>query len=288
MRFKYWTIQVVPDPVRIGTVGAGVIVVDPNSMDVRARVITNERRLPREFIARKGVHQWLRDLESRINHAATEQTRLELDRAAGVDAYVARLARQMNNVIRIDPPRFASGRSIDQLTDFLFDQFIGPESSEVRATGLRSVRRKISEEYGAHESVARILRVQPSLYIGHRQKSLDFAVAGEEGEAVYELTQAFSFTGEPNSGVRDKIESWTWGIDTLRSRGGKLEIAGENQLQLGKSATVIAVIEPPVNEAQQLLYEAATAEWESLGIRQVRQNDLRSHVNHLESKIRSA
>lgn len=288
MRFKYWTIRVGFGGLRVGSVGAGIIVTAPDQGISKMRMISSLDSLPRSLEARKPVIEWLRALEKEVN-GFEGAPQLELDHRASVETMIDRLARQMHNVIRIDKPRTASGESLAAITDLLFTQMIGGDSRPAVRRERNQILSEIRAAYSARPLVSERLVERPDLIVGHRDNLVDFAVLEDDSSDVYEISHAFSFvsTSNPRSLIAN-VDSWTWGVDTLRSSGAQLRLAEGKTINIAETTPVVAVVSPPETDEQREIYARATAEWPQLKVQAITPAELEAHALSLSITIQSA
>lgn len=289
MRFTYWTIQAGFGGMRVGSVGVGIIVTAPDLGASRMKIISGLDALPKNLGPRKPVMEWLRRLEKDVNSFGSEP-QLGIDHPASVETMVNRLTRQMHNIIQIDKARPASGESLVEVTELLFSQMIvGEDSKPVIQRGRNQILGAVRAAYGSHPAVAERLVEKPELIVGHRHNQLDFAVVENESSGIYEVSHAFSFVASSNpQSLVANVDSWTWGVDTLRNSGGQLRLAGEKVINIDDETPVLAVISPPETDEQRDIFARATAEWSQLGIRAITPAEMVAHVSTLEKLILSA
>ena len=113
---QYWTIRYVPDPVRVDTVGVGVVVA--GATDAAARFVTSVSEIPdiggdREsfFIALEGFQE-------------------EVNALPGTDVapFIERTRRQSYNTLQVDAPRLAAGTNVEAALDDLYMRMIARPS----------------------------------------------------------------------------------------------------------------------------------------------------------------
>lgn len=186
----------------------------------KMRMISSLDGLPRSLEAGKPVIEWLRALEKELNDFESAP-QLELDHRHSAATMIDRLVHQMHNVIRIDKSRTASGESSAAITCLLFTQMIAGDPKPAVRRERYQILREMRAAHSAHPLVSERLVESPDLIVGHRDNLVDFAVLEDDSSDVYEISDAFSFvaTSNPRSLIT-KVDSWRWGVDTLRSSGG--------------------------------------------------------------------
>lgn len=119
--FQYWTIRYVPDPVRVDTVGVGVVVV--GTTDAASRFVTSVSEIP----------DIGGDRESFL--VAIEGFQEEINALPGTDVapFIERVRRQSYNTLQVDVPRLIAGTDVEAALDDLYMRMIARPSSLIPA-----------------------------------------------------------------------------------------------------------------------------------------------------------
>lgn len=109
---QYWTIRYVPDPVRVDTVGVGVVVV--GTTDAASRFVTSVSEIP----------DIGGDRESFL--VAIEGFQEEINALPGTDVapFIERVRRQSYNTLQVDVPRLIAGTDVEAALDDLYIRMI--------------------------------------------------------------------------------------------------------------------------------------------------------------------
>ena len=109
---QYWTIRYVPDPVRVDTVGVGVIVA--SATDAAARFVTAVSEIPAIGGNRETFLTALEGFQEEIKALP----------GTNVTPFIERVRRQSHNTLQIDAPRLAAGTDVEAALDDLYMRMI--------------------------------------------------------------------------------------------------------------------------------------------------------------------
>lgn len=117
--FQYWTVRYVPDPVRVDTVGVGIIVAtrdntNHNNMETAARFVTTISDIPdiggdRETFL-EGLHNFQEDLKT---HAKSDPV-----------VFIENTRHRNHGVLQVDPPRLTAGENLTTTAEELYERMI--------------------------------------------------------------------------------------------------------------------------------------------------------------------
>lgn len=117
--FQYWTVRYVPDPVRVDTVGVGVIVatrdnIDHNNMEVASQFVTTISDIPdiggdRETFL-EGLQNFQEDLKT---HAKSDPV-----------TFIENTRHRNHGVLQVDPPRLTAGENLTSIVAELYERMI--------------------------------------------------------------------------------------------------------------------------------------------------------------------
>ena len=113
---QYWTIRYVPDPVRVDTVGVGVVVAD--ATDAAARFVTSVSEIPDIGGARESFLAALGGFREEINTLPSTD----------VAPFIERTRRQSYNTLQVDAPRLVAGTNVEAVLDDLYMRMIARPS----------------------------------------------------------------------------------------------------------------------------------------------------------------
>ena len=117
--FQYWTVRYVPDPVRVDTVGVGVIVATRdttvhNNMGVAARFVTTISDIPdiggdRETFL-EGLQNFQEDLKTYTKDNPV--------------AFIENTRHRNHGVLQVDPPHLIAGENLTSIVAELYERMI--------------------------------------------------------------------------------------------------------------------------------------------------------------------
>lgn len=116
---QYWTVRYVPDPVRVDTVGVGVIVatrdnIDHNNMEAAARFVTTIGDIPdiggdRETFL-EGLQNFQEDLKTHTKDNPV--------------AFIENTRHRNHGVLQVDPPHLIAGENLTATAAELYERMI--------------------------------------------------------------------------------------------------------------------------------------------------------------------
>ena len=109
---QYWAIRYVPDPVRVDTVGVGVVVA--SATDASARFVTSVSEIPDIGGDRESFLTALEGFQEEVNTLP----------GADVTPFIERVRRQSYNTLQIDAPRLTAGADVEAALDDLYMRMI--------------------------------------------------------------------------------------------------------------------------------------------------------------------
>lgn len=109
---QYWTIRYVPDPVRVDTVGVGVVVAGVSG--AAARFVTSVSEIPDIGGDRESFLIALKGFQKEVNALP----------GSNVTPFVERVRKQSYNTLQIDAPRLVAGINVDTAVEDLYMRMI--------------------------------------------------------------------------------------------------------------------------------------------------------------------
>ena len=109
---QYWTIRYVPDPVRVDTVGVGLVVA--SATDAAVRLVTSTNEIPDIGGDRESFLEALEGFQEEINTLP----------GAEITSFIERVRKQSYNTLQIDAPRLVTGTNIDTAVEDLYMRMI--------------------------------------------------------------------------------------------------------------------------------------------------------------------
>ena len=113
---QYWIIRYVPDPVRVDTVGVGVVVT--SSSEGAFRFVTSVCEIPDIGGDRESFLEVLERFQEEMNALPGTE----------ITPFIERVRRQSHNMLQIDAPRLIAGTDVEAALDDLYIRMIARPS----------------------------------------------------------------------------------------------------------------------------------------------------------------
>ncbi|WP_030014358.1 DUF3037 domain-containing protein [Curtobacterium sp. S6] len=286
MLYRTRIVRYVPDTARGEFLNLGVIVMGDDPRDVAIRAVETITEIPNiggpRSAALEAVSGIVREVESRHESPAE----LEIDHSSTLRASIDSFARNAYGLIQFSDEGIADGQSAMAVADFLFDHLVSRGTPARREQRLTRLRRRITDTYSTRPTLARSLLSSPRLVAGPRSAPVDLAVLDQN---IIEINSAFSFQGEPNRHLLERIDSWAFRMKLLREgNGGVLQHGREPNVPVAPDTPIIAIVDPPQTSAQQELFQEVTAPWSQLEIQTLTSDQIGVHANDLERRLSAA
>lgn len=283
MRFDYWTVQFRPSPFSLTVYGIGVIAQDPNSHRSGYRKHTAQGLGVPKLHAQELALEVGDVLFESLDSVSTANATLEVAEGLDVASYLNRSVDLMNNSLVIEGPFSVEHDSLEDALELLHRAFVEPQKRVPKKRKLTVVRELLISEYRSKDSLEDKLALDPVLETADREKKLDFAV--HQGSEIYEISSAFNFQVEDNSGLLNAADSWAYRISELRKEGGRLKVPEHDVIGVLADVPVVAVFYPPKTRTQKEVFSMCDTTWKRLGIEAVPFDGVSSHANELAARV---
>lgn len=272
MRYEYWVVRYVPDPIRGEFVNVGVVAGRGNEWDLRR--VSNLSRASRLGGSATASKPFLSRIERMVE---AELSQMEALLGASPEllerGFLEDLRSRMNNSVQLSRPRPVLAPSASEAADLAFDLMVVDVHHEVRHRPRTLAVRRLSHAFQEDPQLQAHVRMRQVISIGPETTRIDFAV--EDGE-VRQMSQAWAFDGEPVR-LQTNVRAWNYMMGLIRRRGGNLRV-DEGQyspsfIEIPSDVEINAVYaDPQRNDGVEQL-ELAKSGWENLGVRPVRSED---------------
>lgn len=219
MRFMYWVVRYVPNPVREEFVNVAVIAGSGN--DWAMRRVSNLQRASRLGGTATVTTGFLERMSQAINgHLAEVEALFDAPAEQLTHGLLMDFETRMNGVIQLRAPRPIRADSADDAADLAFDLMVVDDGPAIRHRSRTLIARQ------AREAFAQDTYLAPHLVARSRQarvedQRVDYDVAVANDAAV-QLTQAWSFDLKNLSRLETNIQAWNYLINRIRKHGGEL------------------------------------------------------------------
>lgn len=282
MTQTYWTVSVKPSVSSLTCFGAGVIVFDSETHQLRHHVVTTkENHLLRGLSSIEHV----RDFVSSLDTLVAEQPTLDLSTHFDIPARISQTSRDWANEIVIDPPRLIEMANVDAALAFLTNLYLDIELPKSKPSSLSALQSSIHAAYRKSPRVAELVQPHPRLFTRDNggSKKIDLAVANESH--VFELSETFNFQSTNRERLQDSVDAWTLHIGRLRNDGARLSTTTDLALEVGSATDIAAFYVPPLTLEQHDVFEAAESTWSELEIHMIPQQEVQAHATMLAHKV---
>ncbi|MGV9868933.1 hypothetical protein [Rhodococcus koreensis] len=287
MSYKYWLVRYVPDAIRGEFVNIALIV-GSESGDWAFRRVESLSRANRLGGSPGAAEDWLRRLHHKF--ARGDFRLFELENRADfrrppTDGWVEELRVRMNNTVQISPPTPVRGENADRIADALFRVLVVDPPVRVSPGDKKPIVQRLADAFVTYGNLStENLKRNVQLVSGLQKANFDFAV--DRQDHIVQMTQVWSFQRRSVPELSRDIQAWSFAIDQLRKRGGRLRNAKTGKdlaVQLDRTVPVRVLYAPPRNEAQSEALAIARDAWESAEIVPFEQGSERALVREVVS-----
>lgn len=239
MRYNYWTLRYLPDPVRGEFVNIGVIV-GRDGADWSIRSIESFDRASRLGGDLSTARTWVRSLRSTIVQV-NRDCHLDIATVGASEDWIVRLRGFHNNCVQISDALPVVADSADEAMDLLFDRLIVEPRPQSRSTSHGRAVARLREAYQARFGSGVDLLNKVCVRSGRQTMDFDFALS--DG-SIQQLSKVWAFDLKDPSLQVDKVQAWGFRVEELRSSGGHLSIR-EQTLEVDSGVPVRVLYVPP-------------------------------------------
>ena len=282
MRFDYWTVRAVPQPMGITAIGVGVIVLDPHTGQSQFRFKDAHRALT-DSDNRDAIKHALQNFKNELEQLSAPTEPLYLGDRYSLRGYLTFVSSHWMNIIRVDQVKSMDAANISEATQLLFDTLIGGQAQSDVKPGVRQLKREIRTVYRSFPELGKATVPDADVSVARRELDLNLAVVRED--TVLELNQAFNFQVDNPTKTRSHIDAWTLKIDKLLQEGGKLKY-NDSSLEIGKDhLSVTAVALDPTTTAQRRNYELFRDFCHDLNVTLISSSRVGEHAESLNRRL---
>lgn len=282
MRFDYWPISVIPEPMSITRLGFGLIVADPRSGEIET-FFHDSSHMTRLFPTLKFLTESTKDLEKSLQlFRGNSAPSLPLTHELTLDGFMSQLHADWNNAIRIGSKRSMDAENLESAVALLSSKLLGAAPSKQRRTTVHDLRRQLVTAYQEFPNLRKATFPNVEAHVGRWDIDLTSAVV--ENENVYEINQSFNFDSSNAADANSRANFWAMKIERLRESGGELE-HGKDIISVNKTTPVVALVLPPSTEREQEEYSKTIKTFDAIGIAVKSKQTIEAHAAQLDSKI---
>lgn len=263
MKYRYWTIRYVPDPVRGERVNIGVIVGSVDDQEWSIRHVENAARANRLGGESGRAITYVRALADRVASALLPDDLLRTVEPV-TTAFIERLRVHQQNSVQLAEARTVIADSAEAAMDLIYPLMVEEQAPRRRSVGRKRITRLMNEEFQRRlESAGVPVRTRVPARSNSASGSFDF-VLGSQG-AVH-LAHAWSFTVQSIDDLQEQFQSWNWLVSRVREEGAVLGRTANSQVRISPDTPLLVVHDQPKTDQQKATLEAAQESWSVLGI----------------------
>jgi hypothetical protein len=274
VRYDYWVVRFVPDPVRGEFVN--IAVVAGAGSDWAYRRVSNLQRASRLGGSATVTHAFLARISQAIVEKLDEvEALLEVPSDRMTRGFIEDLRVRMNNVVQISPPRPVRAMSAADAADIAFELMVVDDGPVTRHRSRTLVAHRLQEAFAHDPELARHVAHARQARVEGQRIDYDVALADD---VTLQLTQAWSFDLHPRNLKRleTNIQAWNYLMGLVRKEGGELirpRTPQQSALQIPNSVDLNVLYRPPASNEGERLFDNARRGWKSLGIRAVEETE---------------
>jgi hypothetical protein len=270
MRYDYWVIRYVPDPIRGEFVNIGVIA--GRDDDWSFRRVNNLRRAARLGGTAALTSSFLRRIEEAID-SGLDSVEASLSRvSSGFSRGEAEDLRiRMNNIVQLSEPRPVLAATSEEAADMAYELMVVDSDAGISHRSRTRVVHRLRDAFELNsELVQHVARFQIAA-VGSQETSVDFAI--RDG-VVHQMSQVWAFDVKNTRHLQTQIQAWNYLLGLLRDEGGRLASkSGHDVVAIPPRVDVNAVFTPPNTAAGEAQFEIAQEGWERLGVQVIPASD---------------
>lgn len=286
MRYDYWVVRYVPDPVRGEFVNIGVIA--GRDEDWSMRRVSNLRRASRIGGSAVVTDPFLHRIETSIQRQLNEVESLmpSATLAKFGKGRLEDLRHRMNNIVQISEARPVLATSSEEAADLAFELMVVDIDHEVKHRSRTRTVHKLRDAFNLRPELVKHVALHQIASVGAQEAAMDFAV---QDRAVRQMSQVWAFDVRDTRNLQTQIRAWNYLVALLREDGGFLRSKG-GRLGVGIPADVDinAVYTPPSNEQGEAQLLIALEGWRRLGVDAIPSSESEAVVDEAERLITSA
>lgn len=268
MRYEYWVVRFVPDPIRGEFVNVGVVAGQGDDWHIRR--VSNLSRASRLGGSATASKPFLSRIERMIEVELDQMESLLGGSAELLErGFMEDLRARMNNSVQLSSPRPVLASSAVEAVDLAFDLMVVDVHHEVRHRARTLAVRRLSDAFREDPQLREHVRTRQLVAVGPETTRIDFAV--EDGE-VRQLSQAWAFDGEP-SRLQTNVRAWNYMMGLVRRRGAGLRVSegrdSTSIIEIPRDVEINAVYAAPQKNDGFSQLELAMSGWTDLGVRPV-------------------
>lgn len=280
MRYDYWVVRYLPDPIRGEFVNIGVIAGRDDDWSMRR--VSNLRRASRIGGSATVTDPFLRRVEVAIQDRLDEvESLMPLRHGERFGrGHIEDLRQRMNNIVQLSEPRPVLASSSEEAVDLAFDLMIVDTDHEVRHRSRTRVVHELRNAFNLRPDLIKHVAQHQIAAVGAQETAIDFAV---QNQLVRQMSQVWAFDVRHTRNLQTQIRAWNYLLGLLREDGGVLKSkGGRTGATIPRSVEINAVYTRPTTEEGNSQLEIALEGWRRLGVEAIPASESTSVVDEAE------
>ena len=270
LRYDYWVLRYVPDPIRGEFVNIGVIAGWDDDWSFRR--VNNLRRAARLGGTASLTSSFLKRIEDAIDsnldsvEASLSRSSSRFNRGEAEDLRV-----RMNNIVQLSEPRPVLAATSEEAADMAYELMVVDSDAGVSHRSRTRVVHRLRDAFELNPDVVQHVARFQIAAVGSQETSVDFAI--RDG-FVHQMSQVWAFDVKNTRHLQTQIQAWNYLLGLLRHEGGQLASrSGHDVASIPPGVDVNAVFTPPNTTAGEEQFEIAQEGWQRLGVQVVSASD---------------
>lgn len=285
MRYDYWVVRYVPDPIRGEFVNIGVIA--GRDQDWSMRRVSNLRRASRIGGSAVVTDPFLHRIEDAIHLRLNEvESLIPSDRGSRFGkGRLEDLRHRMNNIVQLSESRPVVASSSEEAADLAFDLMVVDIDHEVKHRSRTRVVHKLRDAFNLRPELLKHVAQHQIASVGAQETAIDFAV---QNFNVKQMSQVWAFDVRDTRNLQTQIRAWNYLLGLLREDGGVLKSKGGRVgASIPANVEINAVYTPPTSEEGDTQLHIALDGWRRLGVDAIPSSESEAVVKEAERLIGS-
>jgi hypothetical protein len=280
MRYDYWVVRYVPDPIRGEFINIGIIA--GKGDDWSFRKVGSLSRASRLGGAASQTDSFLKRIEDAIASRldAVEALMPGAPSSSFGRGEIEDLRVRMNNLVQLSDSRPVLANTAQEAADLAFELMIVDSDTDVQHRSRVRVVHRLREAFELRpELIHHVARFHVAA-VGPQEAGIDFAV--KDG-VVHQLSQVWAFDVKDTRHLQTQIRAWNYLVGLLRADGGTLVKRDRSGgVEIPSRVEINAVFTAPTTADGERQFEIARDGWHRLGVEAIASSDSESIVDEAE------
>jgi hypothetical protein len=277
LRYDYWVIRYVPDPIRGEFVNIGIIAGQGD--DWAFRRVGSLSRATRLGGTASQTGSFLRRIEDAIAQRLDAVEALIPGTPSSLfgRGEIEDLRVRMNNVVQLSDAKPVLADSAQDAADLAFELMIVDLDTDVQHRSRTRIVHRLRDAFELRPELVRHVAQFHVMAVGPQEAGIDFAV--RDG-VVHQLSQVWAFDVKDTRHLQTQIRAWNYLVGLLRVDGGTLaKKDGSDGVRIPHQVEINAVFTAPATADGERQFDIARDGWRRLGVEAITSADSESIVD---------